>query len=55
MRHKEKAKKIPCRVFWGSHGCRKQRGHLGRHLCQPGCPYPDQYKLYGEDAGKDAS
>jgi hypothetical protein len=23
-----------CRVFWGSHGCDKPRGHRGRHLCQ---------------------
>jgi hypothetical protein len=25
----------PCRVYWGSHGCRLERGHGGPHLC--GC------------------
>lgn len=52
MRHKWKARARPCRVYWGSHGCRKQRGHLGKHLCQPGCgPAPtDPERLFGEDA-----
>lgn len=22
-----------CRVYWGSHGCRRQRGHEGLHEC----------------------
>jgi hypothetical protein len=22
-----------CRVFWGTHGCRKLRGHTGLHQC----------------------
>jgi hypothetical protein len=22
-----------CRTFWGSHGCDKRRGHMGRHRC----------------------
>ncbi len=28
-----------CRVFWGSHGCRLERGHQGPHLCE--CAHPD--------------
>ena len=58
MRHKEKAKLNPCRTYWGSHACRKQRGHLGNHRCLHGCPHPekpvspavDHWTLYGEDA-----
>lgn len=23
-----------CDVYWGSHGCDKDRGHLGRHVCR---------------------
>ena len=53
MRHKQKAKDNPCRVYWGSHGCRKQKGHLGNHLCQPGCyigdPNNPEIQFYGED------
>ncbi len=22
-----------CRVYWGSHGCKLERGHDGPHLC----------------------
>lgn len=22
-----------CRTYWGSHGCRLERGHDGEHLC----------------------
>jgi hypothetical protein len=22
-----------CRVYWGSHGCERERGHEGFHLC----------------------
>lgn len=22
-----------CRVYWGSHGCEKPRGHEGEHMC----------------------
>lgn len=42
----------PCRVYWGSHGCRKRWPHLGRHLCGSGCwaPNDDFDGLYGEDA-----
>jgi hypothetical protein len=29
----------PCRVYWGSHGCAKVRGHGGEHICQ-GCGPP---------------
>lgn len=23
----------PCHVYWGSHGCKLERGHDGPHLC----------------------
>ncbi len=26
----------PCRVYWGSHGCDKVRGHGGEHICKSG-------------------
>lgn len=29
-----------CRVFWGSHGCKLERGHEGPHLCE--CADPDE-------------
>lgn len=22
-----------CRVYWGSHGCQRDRGHRGAHIC----------------------
>lgn len=38
---RRKARKLArngrCETFWGSHGCRKPAGHIGRHLCSPGC------------------
>lgn len=45
------ARSGPCRVYWGSHGCSKQRGHLGRHYCGSCCyaPDPEQAIFYGED------
>ena len=50
MRRKWKTLQRPCRVYWGTHACRKQRGHLGKHLCRPGCPYPGpDTHLWGED------
>jgi hypothetical protein len=57
-----------CRVYWGSHGCDLERGHLGPHVCQT-CwdsddtdgyvgtwPYygPDTF-FYGEDAPEAAA
>jgi hypothetical protein len=24
---------VKCRVYWGSHGCHKKRGHRGHHWC----------------------
>lgn len=24
----------PCRVYWGSHGCKLPRGHEGQHICE---------------------
>jgi len=50
MRHKKKALENPCRVYWGTHGCKKQRGHCGRHRCQSSCPRAEEYQnWYGED------
>lgn len=54
-----------CRVYWGSHGCRKPRGHEGDCLClcadertwrddvaNAGAPpyYGPDTRFYGEDA-----
>lgn len=46
----------PCRVYWGSHGCDRPRGHHGPHICNCGqFPYgwdrPDemQANFFGED------
>lgn len=45
---------VPCRVYWGSHGCKLERGHRGPHRCDPDCPPIDlRYEPYGEDAGPD--
>ena len=44
------AAKGHCRVYWATHGCSKQRGHLGRHFCEPGCPIPEETTyVFGED------
>jgi hypothetical protein len=34
------AREERCRTYWGSHGCQKRVGHLGRHVCRNGCPRP---------------
>jgi hypothetical protein len=52
-----------CRVYWGSHGCDKLRGHAGPHICAScydpketkgyvGAPpyYGPETRFYGEDA-----
>lgn len=51
-----------CRVYWGSHGCARPRGHEGPHLCLScwdededgwvGAPpyYGPATRFYGEDA-----
>ena len=51
-----------CRVYWGSHGCDRPRGHAGPHLCIAcwsedesgwvGAPpyYGPDTCFYGEDA-----
>lgn len=26
--------KAYCRVYWGSHGCKLERGHSGDHICE---------------------
>jgi hypothetical protein len=35
----QRAAERPCLTFWGSHGCKKQAGHSGDHICscQPQC------------------
>lgn len=50
-----------CRVYWGSHGCCRPRGHQGPHLCLScrdddedgwvGAPpyYGTETRFYGED------
>lgn len=47
------ARKGRRRVYWASHGCSKQRGHLRRHFCEPGCWQPDESDrfVFGEDVG----
>lgn len=59
----------PCRVYWGSHGCEKRRGHRGHHECDC-CECPNHardhidegcvatHPYYGSDTrffGEDAS
>jgi len=56
---------IVCEVYWGSHGCRLERGHQGPHLCEccrctvhraglccVGAPpyYGPDTRFYGDDA-----
>lgn len=54
-----------CRVYWGSHGCERRRGHRGHHFCCCDCErHPDldsgcvgTYPFYGSDTsfyGEDA-
>jgi hypothetical protein len=41
-----------CRVYWGTHGCKKRRGHPGPHRCTHGCTFPETIPnvlYYGED------
>jgi hypothetical protein len=41
-----------CRVYWGSHGCERERGHRGPHRCEPDCPprgYGRWWRVFGED------
>lgn len=54
----------PCRVYWGSHGCERPRGHDGPHWCDccecddhpgPACVagppyYGPETLFFGEDA-----
>jgi hypothetical protein len=41
-----------CRVYWGSHGCARLRGHDGEHVCDCGAlPYEGAAtRFFGEDA-----
>lgn len=54
---------VYCRVYFGSHGCDKERGHWGPHVCAndhdpyyPGWNYGQwwrgYYHLYGEDVSR---
>ena len=40
MRQKSRklTRKGPCHTYWGTHGCKKQAGHIGRHYCENTCP-----------------
>lgn len=56
--------KIPCRVYWGSHGCDLVKGHAGPCRCEcadeptePGVINVGAYPYYGADTkfyGEDA-
>ena len=49
MRRRALERKGDCRVYWGSHGCSKQRGHIGHHFCSTGCiPCPED-RAFGAD------
>ena len=46
---------VDCRVYWGSHGCHRERHHRGGHVCGRSCDYAKPYygrwtSFYGEDA-----
>lgn len=49
MRREALKRKGGCRVFWGGHGCSKQRGHRGLHWCSSGCIPCDGDRAFGED------
>jgi hypothetical protein len=49
MRKKALKRKGPCQVFWGSHGCAKQRGHIGQHVCSTGCIPCPETGAFGDD------
>jgi hypothetical protein len=39
-----------CRVYWGSHGCDRRRGHRGKHRCECGSTgYGPGTRYFGED------
>ena len=44
-----------CRVYWGSHGCKRTRGHEGLHECDC-CECPDHVAndgLYIDEDGEE--
>jgi len=49
VRRKALERKGLCRVFWGSHGCSKQRGHIGQHICSSDCTRCPEEGAFGED------
>jgi hypothetical protein len=49
MRRQAIKRRGACRVYWGSHGCSKQRGHIGLHFCSAGCVPCDGEHIFGED------
>lgn len=54
MRRRALKRKGMCRVFWGSHGCHKQRGHRGLHVCSSDCVPCDGPNIFGEDWDREA-
>lgn len=46
----QRARERPCNVFMESHGCKKQRGHSGSHICSCRLVFPPGAHLFGEDA-----
>ena len=53
MRRKALHRKGMCDVFWGSHGCHKQRGHIGLHWCSNDC-IPCDGRAFGDDWDREA-
>ena len=49
MRRKALERKGVCQTFWGSHGCSKQRGHIGQHICSSDCTRCPEEGAFGED------
>lgn len=54
MRRQALRRKGPCDVYWGSHGCHKQRGHIGLHWCSNNCIPCDGPHIFGDDWDRDA-
>lgn len=54
MRRQALKRKGPCNVFWGSHGCSKQHGHIGLHWCSSDCIPCDGPHVFGDDWDRNA-
>lgn len=44
----ERARERPCYTYWGSHGCKKQAGHSGVHVCSCRSVPAEGQHFYGE-------